>query len=218
MPPKLLIFPLGGTGLEALDCLGKQYEFIGFIDDAPHKQGRHPQGFEVFSRAALARYPEAQVLAVQGSPLNFRQRASVIQSLAIPPERFATVIHPNAHISRYARLGYNTLIMAGVSISIGASLGNHLCVLPNSVIHHDVGIGDYCIVGALVVIAGHTQVGKNCFIGSGSRLMHNIRVGEQVLVGLGSNVLSSVDSGLSVVGNPARPLGSTAPSTQEGNE
>ena len=38
-PKALLIFPCGGNGIEALDCLGTEYRCIGFIDDAPAKQG-----------------------------------------------------------------------------------------------------------------------------------------------------------------------------------
>ena len=35
MKKKLLIFPFNGNGLEALDCIDKNYEFIGFVDAPP---------------------------------------------------------------------------------------------------------------------------------------------------------------------------------------
>jgi hypothetical protein len=44
---KLLIFPYNGNGLEALDCLGDQFEFIGFVDDTPEKQGVTKYGHKV---------------------------------------------------------------------------------------------------------------------------------------------------------------------------
>ena len=52
----LLIFPYNGNGIEALDCIGSAYRFIGFVDDTPRREesirtdiqywtGTHSQGF-----------------------------------------------------------------------------------------------------------------------------------------------------------------------------
>lgn len=206
MKQKLLIFPLGGNGLEALDCLGDTYELAGFIDDASEKQGTHALGFDVFSRAAIARYPECQILAVQCSPASFKQRATVLNSLNVAPQRFATVVHPKATISPYATIGSNTLIMAGVTVTFNARIGNHCIILPNSVIHHDVIIEDYNFIGSLTTIAGGATIEPHCFIGSGSNLIQNICIGSQTMVGLGSNVTGSVSSGMVIGGNPAKSL------------
>ena len=45
----LLIFPYNGNGIEALDCIGNAYRFIGFVDDTPEKRGFDPNGFPVFA-------------------------------------------------------------------------------------------------------------------------------------------------------------------------
>lgn len=76
----LLIFPYNGNGLEALDCLGKEYHFLGFVDDTPEKQGVNQYGHRVFDRSAFDQYPDAKVLAVPGGPLSFstRDRKSVV--------------------------------------------------------------------------------------------------------------------------------------------
>lgn len=209
MKKKLLIFPLGGNGLEALDCLGDEFELLGFIDDDAQKQGVHPLGFKVYGREVIQRFPESYVLLVQGGPDNFRQRPQVLDSFEIPTERFATVIHPQACVSPLAQVGYNCVIMAGVVLTFNAKLGNHVCVLPNSVIHHDTQIGDYTLIGSQVVVAGHTIIGANSYIGSNSSIINNITVGDQVLVGLGSNVIRSISSGMKIAGNPAKPLGNS---------
>jgi len=49
----LLIFPCNGNGLEALDCLGDEYECVGFVDDTPEKQRAGAYGLRVLPRAAL---------------------------------------------------------------------------------------------------------------------------------------------------------------------
>jgi sugar O-acyltransferase (sialic acid O-acetyltransferase NeuD family) len=200
----LLIFPFNGNGLEALDCLGSEFDLLGFIDDTPGKQGPSGHGPTVFARTALTRWPEAQVLAVPGGPASFRSRRAVIEALGIAAERFARVVHPAARISPRASIGRNVLIMAGVVVTSNAVIGDHVCVLPNTVIHHDARIGDWSLIGSNVTVAGGTLVGENCYVGSGSSLMHSLEIGSGTLVGLGSNVVRSTPAGSQVAGNPAR--------------
>lgn len=206
MPQPLLIFPYNGNAIEAVDCLGGKYKLLGFIDDTPEKQGVHKNGVTVFDRSALAKFPDAQVLAVPGSPTSFTTRDKVITGLNIPDKRFATVIHPTANISPNARIGSNVLIMGGVWISAGATIGDHACILPNTVIHHDSSIGDYTLVGSGVCVAGNSNIGTNCYIGSGSCIINGITIGNGTLVGIGSNVIRNVEPGSKVAGNPARKL------------
>jgi sugar O-acyltransferase (sialic acid O-acetyltransferase NeuD family) len=202
----LLIFPYNGNGLEALDCLGNTFNFIGFVDDTIEKQGTNKFGHKVFDRTAFSIFPDAKVLAVPGSPSSYLFRKEVINSLNINQDRYATVIHPDASISKNAKIGNNCLIYAGVVITSNAELGSHICILPNSVIHHDVSIDDYTLIGASVCIAGGTRVGKNCYIGSGSNVINSIEIGNNVLVGMGSNVLKNVEENSKIAGNPAKVL------------
>jgi sugar O-acyltransferase (sialic acid O-acetyltransferase NeuD family) len=201
---KLLIFPFNGNGIEALGCVNEGYDFIGFIDDTKEKQGRNSLGFEVYSRDALDKFPDAKVLAVPGSPQSYTQRRDVIDSLKINDKRYANVIHPNAIISSFAKIGFNVLVMGGVIVTSNSDIGNHICILPNCVLHHDTIIGDYTLIGSNVNIAGNTSIGQNCYIGSGSNIINNIEIGEKALVGLGTNVINSVKKNSRVVGNPGK--------------
>jgi sugar O-acyltransferase (sialic acid O-acetyltransferase NeuD family) len=204
--PALLVFPYNGNGLEALDCLGVAWRFVGFVDDTPGKQGRNPHGHQVFSREAFVEQAGARVLAVPGSAVSFRSRRSLIESLGIADDRFAQVIHPAARVSPLARIGHNVLIMAGAVVTSNAVIGNHVCVLPNSVIHHDVSIGDWTLIGSNVTIAGGTRVGQNCYIGSGSSVMNGLRLGDRCLVGLGSCIIRDVAAEATAVGSPGREI------------
>lgn len=204
---KIIIFPYNGNGLEALDCLGTNFELIGYADDTPEKQGKTSYGFKVFSRDVFEKYKEAYVLAVPGSSLTFKSRQSIISQLNIDEKRFATVVHPNASVSSLTQIGFNSLIMAGVVLTSNCLIGNHVCILPNTVIHHDSEIGDYSLVGSNVTVAGGSIVGNNCYIGSGSKIINGIEIGNETLVGLGSNVIRSVPQNCKVVGNPARIIG-----------
>jgi sugar O-acyltransferase (sialic acid O-acetyltransferase NeuD family) len=206
VPQPLLIFPHNGNGIEALACLGTDFDLIAFIDDTPEKQADNRYGHRVLPRAALSQNDDARVLAVPGSAISYRSRKAIVTSLGVDQQRFTQVVHPTASVSQLATIGYNVLIMAGVVITSNAVIGNHVCVLPNSVIHHDVVVGDWSLIGANVTIAGNTVVGENCYIGSGSALMNGLRIGDGALVGLGSTVIRNVPAGARVAGNPAREL------------
>jgi sugar O-acyltransferase (sialic acid O-acetyltransferase NeuD family) len=203
---ELLIFPFNSTALEALGCIGKQFHFLGFIDDVKEKQGKNPLGFEVFNREAFTKFKNAKVLAVPGGPSTFREKANNITSLKLEKERFVTIIHPSAIISDLSIIGKNTLIMAGVVITSNAKIGDHNVILPNTVIHHDVTVGDYNFIGANVVVSGTCCIGKNCFIGSGSNISNNINIANGTLVGIGTTLLKSTTEGQPVVGNPGKPI------------
>lgn len=163
-------------------------------------------GHKVFGREAFARWPEAKVIAVPGSPASFRDRRRIIEGLGLAPERFASVIHPAARVSTLATVGSNVLIMAGVVVTSNALIGNHVCILPNSVIHHDAKVGDWSLIGANVTLAGSAVLRDNCYVGSGSSIMNNVEIGELALVGLGSNVTKAVAPNAKVAGNPARQI------------
>lgn len=203
----LLIFPLGGNSVEALDCIDEnQYKVIGFVDDNPSKVGTKYCDIEVFDRTAFEQFPNAKVLACIGSPYNFRKRGEIIANLGIPKERFVSIIHPSAQISKFATIGTNCLVMAGVVITHNAKIGNNVIILPNSVVHHDTEIGDNTCIGSNVVVAGFTKIGKSCYVGSGSNIINNITIGSNTLIGMGTNVVKSVEENKKIVGNPAREI------------
>jgi sugar O-acyltransferase (sialic acid O-acetyltransferase NeuD family) len=202
----LLVFPCNGNGAEAVDCLKPRFRLLAFVDDTPEKQAQRAYGYPVRSRRAFAESADAQVLAVPGSPRTFLARRDVIEGLGLPPQRFATVIHPRASVSPMATIGRNVLIMAGVVVTSNARIGDHVCILPNTVVHHDAVVGAFALVGANVIIAGGVEIGENSYVGSGSAILNGIRIGARALIGLGSTVIRPVASDAIVAGNPARPL------------
>jgi len=202
---RLLIFPYNGNALEALDCLGPEYDFLGFIDDDLHKQGTQHNGFQVFSRKILDENRDVHLLMVPGSSTSFLERKRIIEGFSlVKPERMVTIIHPRANVSSLARIGRNVLIMAGVTVTSNAAIGHHVCVLPNTVIHHDASIGDYCLIGSNVAITGNVRIGINSYIGSGTSILCGVKIGDRTMIGMGSNVLNDIESDCTAVGNPCR--------------
>lgn len=206
---EFLFFPYNGNTIEALDCLGSEDIFIGFIDDDKKKQGIERYGYNIFDRDIINKYPKSKILAAPGNSDNFITRQGIINSLNLPQKRFARIIHPKSSVSKLAEIGFNVLIMSGVVITSNVRIGNHICILPNSVVHHDSVIENYCLIGAGVNIAGNTVIHENCYIGSGSNIINGIEIGEKSLVGLGTNVIKIYPKYSKIIGNPSRIIGKT---------
>jgi sugar O-acyltransferase (sialic acid O-acetyltransferase NeuD family) len=202
----LLVFPCNGNALEALDCLAPHWKLQAFIDDTPLRQAECFQGHAVLGRAALRRWAEVPVLAVPGSSRSYRTRRALVDSLEVPADRWARVIHPRATVSPLARIGRNVLVMAGVVITSDAVIGDHVCVLPNTVIHHGASVGPWTLIGSGVTLAGDVQVGENCYLGSGTRVREGVRIGDGALTGMGSTVIRHVPAAARVAGTPTRML------------
>ncbi len=218
MSRKLLLFPFGGNAREALMSVFaineryKEWDILGFIDDDQSRHGKECCGIMVLGgRELLREIPDVFVLAVPGSPSNYRSRAKVIGSLGIEDSRFATIIHPSAGRALDAVIGCNTVIMSNVIISCGVTIGSHCVILPNTVVSHDSVVGDYCCIGSNVSVSGSVHIGANCYIGSGTKLREDIHIGEGTLVGLGSNVLSDLPPGVIAVGSPAKVMRESTP-------
>ena len=158
------------------------------------------------SRDALSRFPEARVVSLIGSEHTHAERERIIGGFAVPPERFATVIHSRASVSKYASIGHDVILFPGVVIPSNAVIRDHVFILPNTVIHHDAVVESHVIIGAGVVIAGGARIGTGSFVGSGSTIKNQVEIGAHSLVGMSANVIRSCAPRSRLVGNPARPL------------
>jgi serine O-acetyltransferase len=108
-------------------------------------------------------------------------------------EAFALDIHPAA------RLGRRILIDHGTGIVIGET-----CVLED-----DVSMLQGVTLGGTGKNEGdrHPKIRRGVLIGAGSKVLGNIEIGEGAKIGAGSIVLEAVPPYTTVVGNPARRVG-----------
>jgi sugar O-acyltransferase (sialic acid O-acetyltransferase NeuD family) len=139
-----------------------------------------------------------------GSPQNYLNKRKIIGKTRISLDRFETIIHPAASISKMTKLGTGVVVFQNVSITSNVVIGNHVIILPNTVISHDDVIGDYTCIAAGVCVSGGVHVGESCYLGSNSTIVGNISIGNNVMVGMGSVVLNDIPECCVVAGNPAR--------------
>ena len=214
-PKKLIILGTGGNSVDILDAVNErnayskipQYECIGFLDDDQQQWGKEIWGVQVLGPLESAsQYPDAYFVNGIGSERNFWKKAAIIAKTRVPLDRFETIVHPTASVSRMATLGNGVVVLQHVTIANQASIGNHVIILPNSVISHDVIIADYsCITGG-VCISGLVTMGRNCYLGTKSSIIGGVKIGNSCLIGMGAVIRHDVPENSVMVGNPAKLL------------
>lgn len=199
---KLYIFPYSGSGLEVLDCLNDSSRVI-FVSDNPEHIGQNFHGVPVISGTEFQHIDSPRLVSVHGSAASYQNRLGLIQKFG-NGVLWQTVIHPSAVVSKYATIGKNVFISAGVSIGPNAIIDDHIIILANSTIHHDTHIGTGSIVCGNVLVAGNVEIGSQVYIGAGSNIKNGISIGSDSLIGMGSTVLASVGNAEMWFGNPAK--------------
>lgn len=209
----LIILGTAGNSIDILDTINdindfqKQsvYQCVGFLDDNNAHWGKEVHGVKVLGPLHSAtQYGDCYFVNGIGSPFNFWRKEEIIAKTNLSVNRFETIIHPTASVSKMSRLGFGTVIFQNVTITSNVKIGNHIIVLPNTVISHDDIIDDYTCIAGGVCISGEVQIGKLCYLGTNCSIKHNINIGNNVLVGMGSVVLSNIPENTVVVGSPAR--------------
>lgn len=123
---------------------------------------------------------------------------------------FTSVVHPSAVIADSVHLGAGAQVMAGAIITSGARIGRGVLINTGAIVDHDCVIGDYSHIATGARLAGEVRVGSSCHVGAGATVIQRVSMGNGCVVGAGAVVIGDVSPGRTVVGVPARPLGSRA--------
>lgn len=120
---------------------------------------------------------------------------------------FPNLIHPGVIWDRERiQIGIGNIICVGNIITTDITIGNFNILNPASTYGHDDIIGDCNIFNPGCNISGRVRVGDRCLVGTGAVILENLSLGNDIRVGGGAVVTKNVDSGLTVVGVPAKPL------------
>ena len=215
---RVVILGSGGNCIDILDTLldlnaaagCTRYECVGFLDDDNATWSKTIHGVQVLGPLPAARdLRDAWFVNGIGSAASFWKKEAIIARTGIASERFLTLVHPSARVSRFAHLGQGTVVFQNVTIASDVRVGDHVVVLPNSVLSHDDIVGDYSCIAGGVCISGRVSVGRACYLGSNCTIREGVRLGDYCLVGMGSAVLKDVPNNTTVVGSPARALRQT---------
>ena len=212
-PRKLIVIGGGEHARVVIDAARSRPDLwivVGIIDPEPctetaellqtKRLGDDTEGLRLAGRADGPMF----VIGVGSVGIEAR-RPAIAKRFALPPDRWAVIIHASAWVSPAATLGAGAVLLAGVIVNAGATTGKHAILNTACVIEHDVQVGSFAHVGPRAAIGGGTVIGDSTYLGLGSAIRDHVRVGHRVVVGMGAVVVGDVEDDQLVVGCPAAP-------------
>lgn len=194
---KNYIYGAGGHGKVVLDAMRLAGLVCdGFIDDKSINQWA---GLPVFSPAKLTQEADIRIHLAIG---DCATRQKIAASLMIDDSLY--VRHPGAVVSLSASVGEGGFLAAGAIVGPDAKVGRYCIVNHHAVVDHDCVVGDFSHIAPHVSLGGGVIIGHNVLVGTGAVILPGLSVGDAAIIGAGAVVTKNVESGVTVIGNPAR--------------
>jgi sugar O-acyltransferase (sialic acid O-acetyltransferase NeuD family) len=210
---KIVILGTGGNCIDVLDALReinvsrrkKIYDCVGFLDDDESKWNRSVRGIRVLGPLEIGKdLKDCSFVFGIGSVSNFWQRHEILVRSGIAEERFESIVHPTASVSKMSMLGRGVIVLQNATIASDVTVERFVYILPNTILSHNDYIGEFTCLAGGVSLSGDVRVGRNCYIGANSSVREGVTIENSCLVGMGSVVLDNVPENTVVVGNPAK--------------
>ncbi len=203
----LLIIGAGGHGKVVADTALEtgRWDEVMFLDDAwPEKKKNG--SWDILGNTdqlALWRPRFADAVVAMGNNL---LRIELQSRLLAAGFEIATIVHPSARVSRFARLGAGTVVFANAVVNVDSEVGEAVIINTAATVDHDCQLGRGVHVAPGANLGGGVTVGDFTWIGIGAAVRHYIAIGVGVTVGAGAVVVNNLPDGVTAFGCPARPI------------
>ena len=215
---KLIIIGGFGNGtvvqstVEDINAINRQWELLGFLND--YDKGPingYPVLGGITKQIVESYLKDSDVYffyALISLRWNYKFLYKLI-NLEIPTDKFATIIHPTAVISKFSNIGNGVCIQPFVSIGPNAKIGNHVQIYAQALIGHGATLDDYSYVANNACIGAHVYLKEGAYLGTNATTLESITLGEWSVTGIGSVVIRDIADYAKMAGNPARQIGET---------
>jgi sugar O-acyltransferase (sialic acid O-acetyltransferase NeuD family) len=200
------VLPLVRQQLQASLAVG-EYDLV-FVDD--HPPAPVVNGHRVLTYAQWLLEP-ASSREINVAIANSRVREQLVQRCAADGVGFFQARAANVVQLDDVELGVGAVLCPFVTLTSNIRIGQHFHANLYSYVEHDCVIGDFVTFAPGVMCNGHVHIEDHAYIGAGAMIKQGLPgkplvIGRGAVVGMGAVVTKSVPPGVTVVGNPARPL------------
>jgi sugar O-acyltransferase (sialic acid O-acetyltransferase NeuD family) len=200
------VLPLVREQLQASLAAG-EYDLV-FVDD--HPPAPVVNGHRVLTYAQWLSEP-ASSRQINVAIANSRVREHLVQRCLADGVDFYQARAANVVQLDEVELGEGAVLCPFVTLTSNIRIGRHFHANLYSYVEHDCVIGDFVTFAPGVMCNGHVHIEDHAYIGAGAMIKQGLPgkplvIGRGAVVGMGAVVTKSVPPGVTVVGNPARPL------------
>lgn len=213
MSQKIVILGGEGNGGVVAACIEdinringtKKYDLAGFLNDY-HTESIC--GYPVLGKTNTARewFEKGFKLSFGIHPIGHGSlRVDLFESLRLPDESLATIVHPNSFISSSVELQPGVFIMANCYIGPQTKIGKSTYIMANSVVGHNDNIGSFCHLSIGSVIGSYVTIGTASDICLSASVLEKVTINNYCVIGAKSLLTKSTSGDSEMyIGIPAK--------------
>ncbi|WP_342659385.1 acetyltransferase (plasmid) [Sphingomonas sp. NY01] len=204
----IAVYGFSGFGREVMPLVRAQHGATAdlfYVDDGPSAGTNGVLSFDMFLALPYAR--KLAVIAIANSTI----REKLVRRCADAGVGIAEVRSDNVVVLDDVEIGEGAILCAFTHLTSTIRIGRHFHANIYSYVAHDCVIGDFVTFAPGVKCNGNVHIEDHAYIGTGAILKQGTpdsprRIGRGAVIGMGAVVTRDVPAGVTVIGNPARPI------------